>query len=196
MYSFVTLLALIVIFTVLGSRASSRRKAAARRVALPAIQIRFQELQPPRAAETEEDRFFELVFDRSVRPNVDKFFYTKIVGVTFPNKGGSNRQELIEKCKPCQILALVREAGIPGHPEAIRVLTEDNHMLGYLAQDVAQELAAGIDFDGAVWLAVVRRVFPRDEGKNAGMVIRVCRFKPEYMARFEPAVDGALAQKL
>jgi hypothetical protein len=73
-------------------------------------------------------------------------FFTKIVGVTHPNKDGKSRQRLIAKCRVGETLVLVREPDNPVDSNAIRVVRLNGEQLGYIPAHVAANgLAKDLD---------------------------------------------------
>lgn len=76
-------------------------------------------------------------------------FALKVSGVTHFNKDGTNRQDLLKKCKAGQKVKLVREPDNPYDKFAIAVFTEEGQQIGYLPKgDV--KLAIHIDRGGRV----------------------------------------------
>ena len=78
-------------------------------------------------------------------------FYTKIVGVTFANQDGSDRQEIIEDLDDLLqqtshvSLVLVRDPQNPYDHNAIQVHDEQGRQLGYLSRSVCETLAPMMD---------------------------------------------------
>ena len=78
-------------------------------------------------------------------------FFTKIVGVTFANPDGTDRQELIEDLddmlqnNPFVDLLLQREPDNAYDSNAIQVLDEKGRQLGYLSRAVCTTLAPMMD---------------------------------------------------
>jgi hypothetical protein len=66
-------------------------------------------------------------------------FYTKVVGVTFKNADGSDRQEVVSKCHRGQELFL-KPCFTKEYPEAIGVFTADGKQLGNVKADLAHEI--------------------------------------------------------
>ena len=74
-------------------------------------------------------------------------FKTSVVGVTFDNPDGSNRQEILEHCKKAQLISLVREYDNPHDTYAIQVLTTSGSQIGYIPSG-DQRLYGHIDRGG------------------------------------------------
>jgi len=73
-------------------------------------------------------------------------FFTKIAGVTHPNKDRKSRQRLISQCRVGEELVLEREPDNPVDPKAIKVLRVTGEQLGYIpAQVAASGLAKDLD---------------------------------------------------
>lgn len=75
--------------------------------------------------------------DDFVPPEVD--FYTKVVGVTFKNSDGSDRQKIISKCKVGQDVVF-KPTPTKEYPEAVGVFTTKGKQLGNLKADLAHDL--------------------------------------------------------
>ena len=106
-------------------------------------------------------------------------FHTKIVGVTFPNVDGSNRQNLIEeleeKSQTSQSplpLFLRRERMNPYDSNAVAVCDSGGRQLGYLSRQVAVTVAPFID-RGERIRAEVARITGGGLTQNYGVNIRV-----------------------
>lgn len=67
-------------------------------------------------------------------------FYEKVVGVTFTNDDGTDRQEILSTCSPLQTLRLEHEDNNPQDSNAIRVCTEDGRQIGHLFRGVASNV--------------------------------------------------------
>jgi len=76
--------------------------------------------------------------------------YTKVVGVTF-----DDRQSVVAGLSPGDRLRLVREPANPYDPHAVRVLTQDGRMLGYLRARLAGRIAPSIDAGARYRVAVL-----------------------------------------
>ncbi len=75
-------------------------------------------------------------------------FYSKVVGVSFKNPDGTQRQELIQKhCRSGQMLILSPEPNNPKDPNAVAVHIAQGQigyiMGGRLAEDISGHLQAG-----------------------------------------------------
>lgn len=73
-------------------------------------------------------------------------FFTKIAGVTFENKDGTFRQDVLAKCRIGEELSLVREPDNPVDRNAIRIMRCNGEQLGYVPAHVCMtDLAAELD---------------------------------------------------
>lgn len=74
---------------------------------------------------------------------------TKIVGVTYDNPDGTNRQNILRRMKDkgCEDerLTFVHEKNNPRDPNAVMILNKKNECLGYLKSDYAESVAAMLD---------------------------------------------------
>jgi len=78
-------------------------------------------------------------FDPENSSEIFKTFNTKIVGVTYQNKDGSSRQNIISKCRLNEKLILIPE--IYKENYAIMVCRENFEQLGYLNSVLAEEIS-------------------------------------------------------
>jgi HIRAN domain len=75
-----------------------------------------------------------------------RFFYTKVRGVSYCNHDGSNRQQLIARCRIGEELQLVREPGNPVSSDAVKTVRRTGEQIGYLsAYVVGRGLAKDLD---------------------------------------------------
>lgn len=73
-------------------------------------------------------------------------FFTKIAGVSHENSDGTFRQSIIKRCRPGEILRLVREPNNAHDANAVKVLRRNGEQLGYLPGHVVMTgLARDID---------------------------------------------------
>jgi hypothetical protein len=61
----------------------------------------------------------------------DDIIHTKVAGVTFQNDDGTSRQAIVKSLRPGEQLFL-RHVPIPGHPEAMQVITYKGQQVGHL----------------------------------------------------------------
>jgi hypothetical protein len=78
--------------------------------------------------------------DDGSQPYYVQPLYTNIVGVTKKNPDGTDRQELLKKCKEGQELALVLDPDNPYDKNAIKICTLAGHQLGWIAKEDTTEI--------------------------------------------------------
>jgi len=76
-------------------------------------------------------------YDR--RDRGDRDVHTKIAGVSFNNDDGTSRQAIVKSLRPGDRLFL-RHAPIPGHPEAIQVVTSWGRQAGFLPSGMGRDV--------------------------------------------------------
>lgn len=97
---------------------------------------------------------------------------TKVVGTTFDNDDGENRQDIIAQyCEPGRWLKLVREIHNPYDPYAVSVHCEGKQ-IGFLSSDLARETYGSVE-KGAVSAQILDVTGSRDQGQNLGVNIRM-----------------------
>jgi hypothetical protein len=78
--------------------------------------------------------------------------FAKVAGVTYPNTDGSERQEIVKRCKSGERLILRHESDNAYSEFAVQVLRENGEQLGYvpeyLAERICQELESGYLVEG------------------------------------------------
>ena len=105
-------------------------------------------------------------------------FYTKIVGVTFANPDGSDRQEIIEDLEelcqesPFVPLKLIREPQNTFDHNAIQVHDEQGRQLGYLSRSVSETLAPMMD-NGIEVLCTLSQITGHSLDQNFGINIKI-----------------------
>ena len=68
-------------------------------------------------------------------------FQTKISGVTFPNRNGQNRQDIIKRCRNGEkiFLELDKDSDFTG---AIKVIRKNKEQLGYIPREINQKVGS------------------------------------------------------
>lgn len=84
-------------------------------------------------------------------------FYSKLVGVTF-----DDRQSVIPTLEDGEELVVERESHNPVDPNAIRILTQDGRMVGYIRREIAAEIAPLIDA-GTVYRCIITAITGGDD---------------------------------
>jgi len=93
-------------------------------------------------------------------PAIDKWFWSKVAGVTHENRDGTSRQEILKRCEVRELLQLVPEPDNPVDPDAIAVLRQNGQQLGYLDKRLASETHNRIK-KGEHWQAMLTAVTGR-----------------------------------
>ena len=86
---------------------------------------------------------------------LEQTFKIPVVGVTFPNPNGSDRQQFIKQCRPGETIRLIREPDNPHDPLAVAVLRANDQQVGYLPR--GDRLAYHLDRGGGARARVFRR---------------------------------------
>ena len=115
----VLFIALGVVFTVFAVRAHKKEHPAAEK--------------KPKEVKEETPSF------DSSNAEIERDFYTKVVGVTFKNKDGSDRQKILSKCKNGDDI-IFKPTPSKEYPDAIGVFTPDGKQLGNVNAELALEL--------------------------------------------------------
>ena len=71
--------------------------------------------------------------------------YTKLVGVTYDNSDGTNRQVIIARLTTHSLITLSRDYGNLYDPNAISVLNSSGERLGFINKELAAKLAPQMD---------------------------------------------------
>lgn len=107
----------------------------------------------------------------SRRRQKTKSFYTKVVGVTFPNDDGSSRQQILKRCRRGEYLTLVYSP-VPQDRNAVKVCrASTGEQIGWLSRELAAEigplLKKGRRFDARIAsLTGGGLIFKRTRGCN------------------------------
>jgi hypothetical protein len=105
-------------------------------------------------------------------------FYTKLVGVTFANQDGSDRQDIIEELDdlllthPSVKLILNRAPNNPYDHNAIEVHDQKNRQLGFLSRSVSETLAPLID-NGIEVGCILEQITGHSLDQNFGINIQI-----------------------
>ena len=106
---------------------------------------------PPRAQQRdygESDRRICAWLDQNKR--IERYLFTHIAGVTFPNIDGSSRQVTLCRCKPMQLIVLKWERNNPVSETAVAVYLESGEQLGYLPSRLGRETLKRLN-KGQIW---------------------------------------------
>jgi hypothetical protein len=134
-----------------------------------------------------EDSYGE--FDRKVvywldhHPQVERYIFTHIAGISFPNPDGTSRQAVLTRCKRMQGLAFKWEENNPVSRTAIAVHRVDTgEQLGYLESRLGQETFNRL-CKGEIWTGyIVSMGVPHEsEAEVMGATIVLVKLKPEVL---------------
>ncbi len=78
-------------------------------------------------------------------PATNRYFYSKVAGVTFQNDDGIARQGIIARCRVGERLLLKHETQNPASSTAVGVFRENGEQLGYLNARLGGELCSCLD---------------------------------------------------
>lgn len=143
----------------------------------PSVQVTFNRIERQHPTTPDDFRFERWLKDS---PLYDKWFYSKIAGVSHTNADGSSRQEILLRCSPPEPLQLFHEPENPADPNAIALHRINGEVLGYLNADLAREILDRTA-KGEVWAAVLKDVNAGHE--MAGGNIAMIRFKSDKPKR-------------
>lgn len=112
-------------------------------------------------------------------------FYTKIVGVTFNNDDGTNRQDLLEDLDvlpfPIQV-HLKWEEDNPHDPHAVAVISPSGKKLGYLFRRLAFSVSNMLDTGHSIYAEITQLTGTEDIGHNYGANLRIEAEPPTFAA--------------
>ncbi len=111
-----------------------------------------------------------------------KSFSTKVVGVTYPNPDGSDRQKIIRKCRPGEALALVHEPNNRHDENAMAVrrfkmFGKLGAQLGYLSAGNAKRLV-GQARKGHQFSCQFVRLLGDEGDASCGALIEIGLYEP------------------
>lgn len=126
----------------------------------------------------------------------EQTFKTAVVGVTFNNSDGKNRQIILEKLNKNDVLTLQREPLNQYDKYAIAVFTSNNEQIGYIPKNDSQ-LALHMDQGNKVRVEIVeitggktffQKIFGLT-GASYGCIIQIYKIQPDY-AVVEPLMKA------
>lgn len=123
---------------------------------------------------TEEDAQFEKEFQEQY-PNLELWFYTSVVGVTFKNDDRTSRRKVVRERFPMEMLLLRREPANPYDSKAIAVTTTGGQQLGYLERRVAADVGRLMEHE-EMFAIFKRAKFSPADGEVVGAVVLITRF--------------------
>jgi hypothetical protein len=92
-------------------------------------------------------------------PAYDEWIYSKVAGVSFANRDGVERQDVVEHCKPGEMLKLIPEPKNRFDHNAVAVVRQNGEQLGYLNRRLAEDVQ-NWTAKGEHWQAMVTKITP------------------------------------
>jgi hypothetical protein len=142
--------------------------------------------EPSSYAPSLEDDEFEDALLKVMGPHIEKYFYSKVVGITFRNADGSIRESLVGTVERFEFVELIWERENPYDANAIAVHKEGGPQLGYLNRRTAEEVVRSIRKNQAVWLACVKWAQPRTRNKHACLVVCLMKMTEQWAKAHTP----------
>lgn len=106
----------------------------------------------------------------------DQVFLAKVVGVTFRNRDGSCRQEILSRCRAGEKVQLLPEPDNPADTNAIAVVRENGEQIGYLESKLRRPIAGRIKAmmeSGDDFQAVIERILDGPQKGIKGCVVAI-----------------------
>ncbi len=133
-----------------------------------------------------------------------RHFHSKIVGVTYENSDGSDRQKHIQKCRPFETLVLDHEEDDLHDANAVRVYRQNGQQLGYLNAELAREIVLKAE-RGYRFVAFVKELTGGRKGQSVGSSLLILQAEPgandrhvknylKDLIRHDPELEGANVQ--
>lgn len=97
---------------------------------------------------------------------------TRVAGVTFENDDGTNRQEILKKCKPGETIVL-EHWPMPEDEYAVKVLRENGEQLGYIPREDAEDVADWLNSANTVTAKIKRITGGKKDKPTLGCVIEI-----------------------
>lgn len=107
-----------------------------------------------------------------------RHYHTKVVGVTFENEDGSDRQEIIAQCTLLEKLRLEYDENHRKHPKAIRVHRENGDQLGYLNSELAEEILQKAKMGYAFLVQIKNLTGGIEDAENLGVNLIIVEAEP------------------
>lgn len=108
--------------------------------------------------------------------------FSKVVGISRPNRDGSSRQDIAAKCQTLEKLVLRHEEDNPVDPNAVAVLRETGEQLGYLRAELAKEVVQNAG-QGYSYGVNVAEVTGGGRGEYLGVNLLIVITKPGVGSR-------------
>jgi hypothetical protein len=125
-----------------------------------------------------------------------RHFFTKVVGVTHPNKDGSDRQAIIGRCRRLESLELDHEDDNPYDPNAVAACRLNGEQIGYLSRELASEIVCNSN-KGNVYAAFVANITGGTDGcRTRGVNVLIIVGDPGVTADLMQAYCDSIAPEI
>ncbi len=114
-------------------------------------------------------------FDLS-KAEIERDFYSKVVGVTFKNSDGSDRQKIISKCKVGDDI-IFKPVPTKQYPDAIGVFTTKGKQIGHVKADLALELKE--KYPTHPMQVTIANITGGNDGTNYGCNLHIIIYKKQ-----------------
>lgn len=108
---------------------------------------REQDKQQQKALEEAQREKVIQEYDEATQRKSIRHRYTKVVGVTFQNKDGTERQEILRFCNPGEHLILSRDLENEFDCNAVEIRRLNGLQLGYASEELAEEIVGEMEDD-------------------------------------------------
>ena len=128
-------------------------------------------------------------------PTYTTHYPSLVAGVTYANRDGSSRQEIIQRCQPGEQVFLIAEPDNAVDPHAVAVQREDGAQLGYLPWELAERVA-GLLRQGYGYAAFVAEILePGPTYSGYGLRLRIFEASPDKSPEeVQEYIDAVQAQ--
>jgi len=114
-------------------------------------------------------------FDLS-KAEIETDFYSKVVGVTFKNSDGSDRQKIVSECKVGDDI-IFKPVPTKQYPDAIGVFATNGKQLGYVKADLALELKEKYPINPMQ--VTIANITGGNDGTNYGCNLHIIIYKKQ-----------------
>lgn len=97
---------------------------------------------------------------------------TRVAGVTFENDDGTNRQEILKKCKPGDSIVL-EHWPMPEDEYAVKVLRENGEQLGHIPREDAEDVAEWLGSANSVTAKIKKITGGTKDKPTIGCIIEI-----------------------
>lgn len=97
---------------------------------------------------------------------------TRVAGVTHDNDDGTNRQEILKRCKPGETIVL-EHWPMPEDEYAVKVLRENGEQLGYIPREDAEDVADWLNSANSVTAKIKKITGDTKDKPTIGCIIEI-----------------------